>query len=433
MYEQRNYNYKNRYFSKKITKQNPYFIRVLSLFLQFAYLVAICYTYAMENTSIKLFNRDIEPRITSVLFKDKMVVILGPRQSGKTTLAKKIIAAHGQQGAYYDCQLADIRAHFVLGKPDALIPLTQNKKIVVFDEAQTIQDIGSILKVFHDTYPKTQIIATGSSSFDLANKIKEPMTGRAFEFMLLPLSLREISLAYPNMNESDLFSLMRFGSYPGVVAIEAKDEKLFAIKNIATNYLYKDVFVFEAIRNSKIFEDLLKMLALQVGSMVSINELAQALGVTRATVNRYLRLLEQSFIIKRIYSFSNNPRNEIKKGFKVFFLDVGVRNALVDIVSPMATRADRGAIFENFFVAELMKKGVIEIFPPEIMFWRTRAGVEIDVIEKDGIEIFAYECKWKETVVAPASFKAAYPNARFKCITTENIKTHFSPNRRKSI
>lgn len=375
---------------------------------------------------MKLFNRDIESRITSVLFKNKMVVILGPRQSGKTTLAKKIIGAFGDQGAYYDCQLAEIRAHFVLGKPETLIPLTRNKKIVVFDEAQTIQDIGSILKVFHDTYPGVQVIATGSSSFDLANKIKEPMTGRAYEFLLLPLSLSEISLAYPSMKEAGLFLLMKFGSYPAVVAAETLDEKLFAIKNIATNYLYKDVFVFEDIRNPKVFEDLLKMLALQVGSMVSVNELAQGLGVTRTTINRYLRLLEQSFIIKRIYSFSNNPRKEIKKAFKVFFLDIGVRNALVDIASPMDTRADKGAIFENFFVSELMKKGTLEIFPPEIMFWRTRAGAEVDVIEKKGIEIFAYECKWKEIVSTPISFKTSYPKASFRCITTENIISHFS-------
>ena len=373
-----------------------------------------------------IFNRTIEPRIASVLFKKKMVVILGPRQSGKTTLAKKIIDEYGQKGAYYDCQLADVRAQFVLGKPDLLLSLTNDKKIVVFDEAQTVQDIGTILKVFHDTYPEVQIIATGSSSFDLANKIKEPMTGRAFEFMLLPLSLSEISLAYPHMNKSDLFSVMQFGSYPAVVVAETIDEKLFVIRNIATNYLYKDVFVFEAIRNPKIFEDLLKMLALQIGSMVSVNELAQSLGVTRTTVNRYLRLLEQSFIIKRVYAFSNNPRTELKKAFKVFFLDIGVRNALVDIASPMAMRADRGAIFENFFVTELMKEGALQIFPPELMFWRTRAGDEIDVIEKNGLKILAYECKWKEITAAPRSFKAAYPNVSFECVSSDTILKHFS-------
>lgn len=375
---------------------------------------------------MKIFSRDIESRITSVLFKNKMVIILGPRQSGKTTLAKKIISAYEKGGEYYDCQLADVRAHFVLGKPDLLLPLTLDKKIVVFDEAQTIQDIGSILKAFHDTYPGVQIVATGSSSFDLANKIKEPMTGRAYEFLLLPFSLSEVRAAYPDMGEKELFSLMRFGSYPAVVSAETIDEKLFAIKNIATNYLYKDVFTFEAIRNPKTFEDLLKMLALQVGGTVSLNELSGGLGVTRATVNRYLRLLEQAFIVKRVYSFSKNPRNEIKKAFKVFFLDIGVRNALVDIVSLMETRNDKGAIFENFFVSELMKKGALEIFPPEIMFWRTRTGLEIDVIEKNGTEISAYECKWKEKAAAPALFTKMYPSARFECVTTQNIIERFT-------
>ncbi len=370
---------------------------------------------------MKIFKRDLESKIIPVLFKGKMVVILGPRQSGKTTLAKKIIDSYGTEGEYYDCQLADIRAHFIVGEPDKLLPLTKNKKIVVFDEAQTVQDIGSILKAYYDTYPGVQIIATGSSSFDLANKIKEPMTGRAYEFLLLPLSLHEIVVAYPDLQAPDTMPFMQFGSYPAVVSAETVEEKLFAIKNIATNYLYKDIFVFEAIRNPKIFEDLLKMLALQVGSIVSVNELAQGLGVTRTTVNRYLTLLEQSFIIRRMYSFSNNPRNEMKKGFKVFFLDTGVRNALVDIASPMETRADRGAIFENYFVSERMKRGTLKIFPPEILFWRSRAGAEIDIVEKDGIQVLAFECKWKETTSIPAQFMKTYPNALFRSVTAANM------------
>ncbi len=372
-----------------------------------------------------IFQRTIEARIIDSLFKNRMVSILGPRQSGKTTLTKKLIKKYGEQGAHYDCQLAEIRKHFIVGEPDKLLPLITGKKIVVFDEAQTIQDIGTILKVFHDTYPGVQIIATGSSSFDLANKINEPMTGRIFEFLLLPLSLLEISMS-KHITPDNLCQYMLYGTYPAVVAEKSLDTKKTILKNIATQYLYKDVFIFEAIRNPRVFEDLIKLLALQIGSLVSLNELATHLGVSRSVIQRYLRLLEQSFIIRIIHSFSNNPRTELKKAFKVFFLDVGVRNALVDISSPMAPRADKGAIFENFFVAELMKKGALEIFPPEIMFWRTRAGAEIDVIEKNGIEIFAYECKWKETATAPSSFKIAYPNARFECITTENIVSHFS-------
>jgi predicted AAA+ superfamily ATPase len=353
-----------------------------------------------------------------------MISILGPRQSGKTTLTKKLIKKYGEHGKHYDCQLAEIRKHFIVGEPDKLLPLTIGKKIVVFDEAQTIQDIGSILKAFHDTYPGVQIIATGSSSFDLANKINEPMTGRIFEFILLPLSLLEINISKP-ITPDDLSRFMLYGTYPAVVAENSLDIKKTILKNIATQYLYKDVFTFEAIKNPQIFEDLVKLLALQIGSLVSLNELATHLGVSRSVIRRYLRLLEQAFIIKIVHSFSNNLRTELKKAFKVFFLDVGVRNALIDIDSPMDTRRDKGAIFENFFVTEKMKKGILEIFPPEIMFWRTRAGIEVDVIEKKGPKIFAYECKWQDKITVPSSFQTAYPEAHFECINTGNIVSHF--------
>ncbi len=370
-----------------------------------------------------IFQRSIEPHIVDSLFKNRMVSILGPRQSGKTTLAKKLLKKYGTQGSYYDCQLAEVRKHFIVGRPETLLPLTQNKNIVVFDEAQTIQDIGTILKVFHDTYPGVQIIATGSSSFDLANKINEPMTGRIFEFTLLPLSLYEISRS-KQISADDVYQYMLYGTYPAVVAEDSLQSKIKILKNIATQYLYKDVFTFEAIRNPRVFEELIKLLALQIGSLVSLNELATHLGVSRSVINRYLRLLEQSFIIKIVHSFSNNPRTELKKAFKVFFLDTGVRNAMVDIDSPMETRSDRGVIFENFFVTERMKKGTLEIFPPEILFWRTRTGVEIDVVERKGAKISAFECKWKEAVTVPTAFKTAYPTAHFECVTTKNIVTH---------
>lgn len=372
-----------------------------------------------------IFQRKIEARIRELLFKGKMITLLGPRQTGKTTLTKKIIGEFGNDGAYFDCQLAEVRKHFVVGEPDALLELVAGKRIVAFDEAQTIQNIGTILKVFFDTYPQVQIIATGSSSFDLANKIKEPMTGRAFEFTLLPLSLEEIGSVKP-ITADDLYEYMRLGQYPAVVGAETLREKEEAIKNIATNYLYKDIFVFEAIRNPKVFEDLLKLLAMQIGSMVSVNELAQSLGVTRTTVNRYMRLLEQSFIIKRIYSFSNNPRTELKKAFKVFFFDIGVRNSLVDILSPVESRAERGSLFENFFMMERMKLGTLETFPPELMFWRTRKGMEIDVIEKQGAAIRAYECKWQYEDTKFTSFLDKYPQATATVVTPKSVIAKYS-------
>jgi uncharacterized protein len=293
--------------------------------------------------------------------------------------------------------------------------------MVVFDEAQTIQDIGTILKVFHDTYPNTQIIATGSSSFDLSNKINEPMTGRIFEFILLPLSLAEIRMSR-NLTLNELNQYMLYGTYPAVVAETSVDIKKTILKNIATQYLYKDVFIFEAIRNPQVFENLLKLLALQIGSLVSLNELSISLGVSRSVIQRYLRLLEQSFIIKIIHSFSNNPRTELKKAFKVFFLDTGVRNALVDIEKALENRDDKGFIFENFFINERIKTGNnLNIFPPEIMFWRTRGGSEIDVIEKKGLEIIAYECKWSDKNVSFKQFLKKYPNAETQVITPNDL------------
>lgn len=364
-----------------------------------------------------IFERTIEDSILKSLFKGKMLAILGPRQSGKTTLAKKLISPHKEHGAYWDCQLAEVRKHFVVGKPGALLPLVEGKKIVVFDEAQTIQDIGTILKVFHDTYPGTQIIATGSSSFDLSNKINEPMTGRVFEFTLLPLSLSEIKKTTA-VTLHDLQNLFLYGSYPAVVAAADVEEKKIILKNISTQYLYKDVFTFEAIRNPRVFEDLVKLLALQVGSLVSLNELATQLGVSRSVVQRYLRLLEQSFIITVVHSFSNNPRKELKKAFKVFFLDNGVRNAIVDIDTPLDERADVGFIFENYVLSERKKEGNNNsVFPPEIMFWRTRTGFEVDIIEKRGVHIAAYECKWGDTPVSFTHFLKAYPQAITQVIT----------------
>lgn len=362
------------------------------------------------------FKRHLAKNINERLFKGKMVILLGPRQSGKTTLSKEIIAPFGDSGAYFDCQLAEIRRHFVLGEPDRLLSLIGDKKIVVFDEAQTVQDIGSILKVFFDTYPQKQVIATGSSSFDLSNKIKEPLTGRAYEFTLLPLSVAEVSSAV-HVDQTVVHDLMLYGSYPAVVSAPTIDEKLLAIRGIATNYLYKDVFVFEAIRNPKAFEDLVRTLALQVGSLVSVNELSQTLSITRTTVNRYLRLLEQAFVIKRLYGFSRNPRTELKKAFKVYFLDSGVRNVLVDILTPLADRADRGAIFENFFVSERMKAGALDIVPPEIMFWRSRSGEEVDVVERSGVRLTAFECKWTPQNISFSAFLKAYPQARVSVVS----------------
>jgi hypothetical protein len=371
-----------------------------------------------------IFERSIEPYIQSRLFKGRAVLIFGPRQAGKTTLAKKVLEPFGDAGAYFNCELATVRKHFVPGEPAMLRELVGGKKIVVFDEAQTIEDIGVILKVFLDTYPEVQVIATGSSSFALANRVNEPLTGRAFECTLFPLSLTEIRKAYPALGMSELHEYLRLGTYPAVVAAEGASLREDILKNIATNYLYQDVFTFESVKNPRVFESLVQLLALQAGSLVSINELSRELGISRPTVNKYLRLLEQSYVVTVMQPFSRNPRNEIKKAFKVFFVDVGVRNAVIDNVRAVSERADRGALFENFFVNERIKKGALEPFGPSLMFWRNRAGLEIDVVEESGGRIEAYECKWSAPINALPAFVAflkAYPKATARVVTPEDL------------
>lgn len=370
-----------------------------------------------------IFKRNIQEKIESRLFKGDIVILYGPRQAGKTTLSKSILEKYKNDGSYYDCQIAEVRKHFVIGEPDKLLEMVKGKKIVVFDEAQTIVNIGTILKVFHDTYKHMgiQVIATGSSSFDLANKIVEPMTGRAVEFNLLPLSISEIRSVKKDIDLKDVYDMMLYGSYPAVVAAGTVDEKELSIKKIATNYLYKDIFILESIKNSKAFEDILKMLALQIGQMVSTAEISRAVGVSRATVDKYIRLLELSFIVKRVYSFSNNPRTELKKAYKVFFLDLGVRNAIVDIITKVEDRGDRGAIFENFFMTEILKEEYLKNFPGEIMFWRTRSGFEIDFIIKNGQELRAVECKWKDTEVSFREFLKKYKEAKVKVVTPDSF------------
>ncbi|MDP3957418.1 MAG: ATP-binding protein, partial [bacterium] len=367
-----------------------------------------------------LFKRKIEQDIRSRLFKGRAILLFGPRQAGKTTLSKKILKDYGERGEYYNCELVSVRQAFVPGKPELIKELVREKTIVVFDEAQTIQDIGIILKTFIDTYPEVQIIATGSSSFDLANKINEPLTGRAFEFTLFPLSLEEIRMAFTDISMAQLREYLRLGTYPAIVGEKDRAIREDLLKNLTTNYLYKDIYTFESIRNPRVFEDLVRLLALQVGSLVSVNELSQTLGVSRLTVGKYIRLLEQSYVIKVVRSFSRNSRTEIKKAFKVFFYDNGIRNAVIDKFSDVGGRDDRGALFENFFVAERLKLASLRDAHARVMFWRNRQGEEIDVVEETEDKITAFECKWNNNIAKvrkPAQFAKSYPDASFHVIT----------------
>ncbi len=367
-----------------------------------------------------IFQREIEDKIFKYLDKRGILVILGPRQAGKTTLAKRILGRLNAENNYFNCELAEVRRHFVLGDPEPLRALIGDRKVVVFDEAQTIENIGKILKIFHDTYPDIKVIATGSSAFDLANKIREPLTGRADEFMLYPLSLREVRSALALTREC-LDDLMRYGSYPAVVAADSREGKEAEVKRISTNYLYKDVFTFEALRNPKAFEDLVVHLASRVGGTVSTNDLAKESGIAPRTVDNYLRLLEQAFVIKRVHSFSRNYANELKKAYKVYFIDVGVRNTFSAEGFTTTDSTITGARFESFVFSEFLKQDTLVSFPPRTHFWRTRDKKEVDFIRVEGKRIDAYEAKLSETNVSFKTFLKYYPDATTQVITPESF------------
>lgn len=367
-----------------------------------------------------IFKREIEDKIFRYMDKKGILIVLGPRQAGKTTLAKRILERIGAEQSYFNCELAEVRRHFVLGDPEPLRTLIGDRKVAVFDEAQTIENIGKILKIFHDTYPDIKILATGSSAFELANKIREPLTGRADEFILYPLSLSEVRSVFPVTRES-LDDLMRYGSYPAVVAAGSVEEKKAEVKRIATNYLYKDVFTFEGLRNPKAFEDLVVHLASRVCGTVSAYDLAKESGIAPRTVENYLRLLEQAFVIKRVYSFSRNYANELKKAYKVYFIDVGVRNTFsaegFNSIDPTIS----GVRFESFVFSEFLKQDTLVPFPPRMHFWRTRDKKEIDFIRVGGNVIEAYEAKLSETDVSFKIFLKYYPNASTNVITPESF------------
>jgi len=347
-----------------------------------------------------ILKRKIEERIKKYLFLGDLVVLYGARQVGKTTLAKKILEEYGELGKYYNCELRENRELLETTNSQDLGKLVTKYKMVVLDEAQKISNIGLILKILVDTFPEVQIIATGSSSFDLANKVNEPLTGRTKTFTLFPLSIEEIVENYDITKISgERESILRFGLYPKVFG---KDDEgaVMELSELANKYLYRDILTFEQIRKSSIVEDLLKLIALQIGSEVSYEELANKLGVDRLTVIKYLDVLEQMFVIFRLRAFSRNLRDEVSKSVKIYFWDVGMRNVVLGLFNRLTVRDDVGRLWENFCIAERIKNQKNNFLIKNYYFWRTYDQKEIDLVEEGGGVLAGYEFKWgKETRV----------------------------------
>ena len=366
--------------------------------------------------------RQIQDKVEKVLFKGKIVVIYGARQVGKTTFVKEIQKKYFFSSVYLNCDEIDIRQALADKTSTELKSFFGGKRLVIIDEAQRVKNIGITLKLIADNFPEIQVIATGSSSFDLSNEISEPLTGRKEEFYLSPFSLEELENKYsPIEMERLLEERMIFGMYPGVVTDENNKKQI--LTELAKSYSYKDILQYERIKNPDVLEKLLQALALQIGSEVSYNELASLLGVNKKTVENYVQILEKAFIIFRLKPFSRNLRNEIRKLRKIYFWDTGIRNALINNLNPLHLRQDTGSLWENFIISERLKRNSNYSIETGFYFWRTRQRQEIDYLEEIGGKISGYEIKWKAgSFRKPAIFLKTYAGSDVFLISRENYR-----------
>jgi predicted AAA+ superfamily ATPase len=367
--------------------------------------------------------RLLEAKIQGRLFGKKAILVFGPRQVGKTTLCMEILRKTDLPYTIFYGDDADIREAFAQANGTMLRNLIGDQKIILIDEAQRIPNIGLCLKIIVDQLPNVQVIATGSSSFDLANLSNEPLTGRKYEFFLYPLSFGEMVKHHGFLEEKrHLEHRMLYGYYPEIVTHANQEKELLNL--LAGSYLYKDLLMLEGIKKPMILEKLLRALAMQLGSEVNYNELGQIVGADKNTVEKYIDLLEKAFVIFRIPAFKRNVRSELKKGKKIYFYDCGIRNAILKNFNPLSSRLDVGGLWENFFLVERMKSLAANNQDAEFYFWRTTAQQEIDFIEESEGNLTAFECKWnpKTKTFFPSTFRDAYPNAALKVVNSGNFE-----------
>ena len=382
----------------------------------------LSYFCTTETFQIMFIKRELQEKIEARLTAGKAILLFGPRRVGKTMLISEIIREYPDRKLVLNGEDSTALALLAERSIANYSNLLNNIDLLVIDEAQNIPEIGKILKLIVDEIPRIKVIASGSSSFDLLNKTGEPLTGLSYSFLLLPISQAELSLT-ENMLETrqNLETRLVYGSFPEVINLADNTLRKEYLVELINAYLFKDLLSLEGIRNAGKLRDLLALLAYQTGNEVSLSELGSQLGLSKNTVEKYLDLLSKVFIIHRLGGFSSNLRKEITKNSKWYFYDNGIRNALIGNFNPLSIRQDTGQLWENYLVAERMKKKLYRSELTTLYFWRTYDGQEIDLIEADADSLNAFEIKWKEKKVkTPGAWQKAYPDSEFKVINPEN-------------
>ncbi|MCF7913193.1 MAG: ATP-binding protein [Candidatus Cloacimonetes bacterium] len=372
-----------------------------------------------------MIKRTILPLLSRYLHKKRAIIIYGARRTGKTTLMNAL-AESLENIHYINCDLIDGQEMFNFRNIDEIKLSFGRYSYLLIDEAQRVRDIGIKLKSIIDNLPDLQLIVTGSSSLELSNSMIEPLTGRKFEFILTPLSIGEL-YEYGGINavSSGMQQRLIYGSYPEVFLEKEMPEEI--IREIAGSYLFRDMLIYQDIKRSDLLQKLLISLALQIGNEVSTTELANIVGLDRKTVEKYLWLLEQSYIIYRLGSFKRNLRNELKRANKYYFWDTGIRNSLINNFNRLEIRDDAGALWENYLITERRKMMLNKRATFEHYFWRTTTQQEIDLIEVENDEIRAFEIKWstRKKVKIPLAFTKGYEQAKTYILNRENYLDSF--------
>ena len=370
--------------------------------------------------------RALLPQIKDMLIPGKVLVLYGPRQVGKTTLANDLIASVALRSRFVTADEIIYREALASQSRQRLGELLGDAELLVIDEAQRVPNIGLNLKILVDSFPQAVILATGSASFELANKISEPLTGRTLTFNMYPISYAEIRQAFGVLEaRSQLERWMIWGGYPAVTTLNDPALRERLLGEITGAYLYRDILEMEGIRHADKLISLLRLLAFQIGQEVSLSELATSLGLGRPTVERYLDLLEKSFVIFRVGGFSRNLRKEVTKNSRYYFYDNGIRNSLVQNFNPLHLRQDVGQLWENYLMMERRKVNQVASRSANAYFWRTYDQKEIDYIEERGGKLHGYEFKWGGKAMprkTSSEFMETYPGSELATISPENFE-----------